>query len=121
MTFYVSSTAFWSDERTRIVCDIFAEEVLIGNRSSTHLNKARYNNVIQKFKTATGLEYTRKQFKNKSERLKSDHSIWKQLKAQTGLGWDGNGNIIMIDEWWKKMSKVNINIYICFIYRFYLI
>ncbi|PUZ59735.1 hypothetical protein GQ55_4G066300 [Panicum hallii var. hallii] len=100
-----ASTAFWSDERTRIVCDIFAEEVLIGNRSSTHLNKAGYNNVIQKFKTATGLEYTRKQFKNKWERLKSDHSIWKQLKAQTGLGWDGNGNINMTDEWWKKMSK----------------
>jgi hypothetical protein len=121
MTYYVSSTAFWSDKKTRIVCDIFAEEVLIGNCSSTHLNKAGYNNVIQKFKTATGLEYTRKQFKNKWERLKLDHSIWKQLKAQTGLGWDGHGNIIMMDEWWKKMSKVSINVYICFIYRFYLI
>jgi hypothetical protein len=106
-----NSTAIWSERKSRIVCDIFAEEVLNGNRSSTHLNKAGYKNVIQKFKNLTGIEYNKKQFKNKWERLKNDYGIWKQLKSQTGLGWDG-GNIVMTDAWWAKMSKVSKNSYI---------
>ncbi|GJM87989.1 hypothetical protein PR202_ga04001 [Eleusine coracana subsp. coracana] len=40
-------------------------------------------------------------------RLKSDYAIWKKLSKQTGLGWDENdNNIVMPNEWWKKMSNV---------------
>jgi hypothetical protein len=52
------------DEYTRIACEIFAEEVLIENGSSTNLNKAGYQNMIKKFKDRTRVEYTRKQFKS---------------------------------------------------------
>ena len=38
--------ADWTDENVRIVCELFAEQVEIGNRSSTHLNKAGFTNVI---------------------------------------------------------------------------
>jgi hypothetical protein len=29
----------WGDDNTRIVCEIFANEVIKGNRSSTHFHK----------------------------------------------------------------------------------
>lgn len=48
--FVANSTADWCDENTRIVCELFAAEVLIGNRDNTHLNKAGYKNVMEKFK-----------------------------------------------------------------------
>jgi hypothetical protein len=61
------------------VCEIFADEVEKGNRANTHLNKAGYKNVIQRFKERTGIDYDRKQFKNKWDKLKVDYSIWKKL------------------------------------------
>ncbi|XP_066311038.1 L10-interacting MYB domain-containing protein-like [Miscanthus floridulus] len=99
--------ADWTDENVRIVCELFAEQVEIGNRSSTHLNKASFTNVIQKFKQRTGILYTRKQFKNKWDKLKVEYGIWKQLvDRQTGIGWDESGkNIDMPEEWWKKMAN----------------
>ena len=83
-----NSSAAWTDENTRILCEIFAEEVENGNRSNTHLNKAGYKNVIQKFNQRTGRLYERKQFKNKWEKLKGDYTVWKELNNQTGIGWD---------------------------------
>ncbi|XP_066311175.1 L10-interacting MYB domain-containing protein-like [Miscanthus floridulus] len=107
--------ADWTDENVRIVCELFAEQVEIGNRSSTHLNKAGFTNVIQKFKQRTGILYTRKQFKNKWDKLKVEYGIWKQLvDRQTGIGWDESGkNIDMPEEWWKKMANVSSNKFAC--------
>ena len=99
--------ASWSDEKTRIVCEIFAEECENGNRANTHLNKVGYENVIKKFKNMTGIEYNRRQFKNKWDRLKGEYGVWKQLKSQTGIGFDAAGNIDMSDDWWKRMSHVS--------------
>lgn len=48
------SMATWTDENTRIVCEIFADEVQKGNRAYTHLNKARYKNVIQRYTSNVG-------------------------------------------------------------------
>ncbi|CAM0146433.1 unnamed protein product [Urochloa decumbens] len=101
-----SVEADWCDENTRIVSELFADEVQKGNRSTTHLNKAGYLNVIKIFEERTGLVYTRKQFKNKWDKLKNDHSIWKELLKETGLGWDESGkNIVMTDSWWKITAQ----------------
>lgn len=70
-----SSVADWCDDNVRIACEIFAEEVRIGNRSNTHLNKAGYQNVIKKFKDRTSLVYTRVQFKNKWDKMKGEYAI----------------------------------------------
>lgn len=85
-----NSEADWSDDNTRIVCEIFVDEVQKGNQANTHLNKAGYNNVIQRFSERTGTEYNRRQFKNKWDKLKVDYGIWKKVTSQTGLGWDEN-------------------------------
>jgi hypothetical protein len=71
------------------VCEIFADEVEKGNRANTHLNKAGYKNMIRRFKERTGIDYDRKQFKNKWDKLKVDYSIWKKrTNNETGIGWD---------------------------------
>jgi hypothetical protein len=81
------SVADWSDDNVRIVCELFAEETRIRNRSNTHLNSDGY-------KDKTGISYTRKQFKNKWEKLKIDYGIWKKLNKQTGIGWDEGHKIV---------------------------
>jgi len=107
--FVENSEADWNDENSRIVCEIFADEVEKGNRANAHLNKAGYKNVIQRFKDRTGIEYTRKQFKNKWDKLKGDYGIWKKLtNNETGIGWDETKkNIDMPESWWKKAIKVS--------------
>lgn len=108
MIFVGNSASDWLDENNnRIVCELFADECNNGNRTSTHLNKAGFKNVMKRFKERTGISYTRLQFKNKWDRLKGDYGIWKQLLRQTGLGWDESGkNIVMPNEWWDKINKV---------------
>jgi len=99
--------ADWCDENTRIVCELFADEVEKGNRDTTHLSKTGYLNMITRFKDRTGFLYTRKQFKNKCDRLKVDYGIWKQLTKQIGLGWSASGkDIVMTEAWWKETAKV---------------
>jgi hypothetical protein len=78
-----------------------------GNRDITHLSKTGYANLISRFKDRTRLLYTRKQFKNKWDKLKGDYSIWKQLTKETGLGWSASGkDIKMTEAWWKETTKV---------------
>ena len=89
------------------MCDLFADEVQKGNRDTIHLNMTGYLNMIRRFKDRTGLLYTRKQLKNKWDRLKTDYSIWKQLTKETGLGWSENRkDIVMTEAWWKETAKV---------------
>ena len=61
------------------MCDIFADEVLKGNRENTHLSKTGYKNVIQRFKDRTGIQYNKRQFKNKWDKLKGEYAVWKKL------------------------------------------
>jgi hypothetical protein len=85
-------TADWCDENVKIVCELFAEQVRENNRSGSHLSKL--SNVIEKFKTRTGLSYTKLQFKNKWDKLKKDYNNWKQLGRETGCGWSADKKIV---------------------------
>ena len=48
--------------------------------------------------------HTRKQLRNKWDKLKTNFSILKQLiNMETGIRWDASHkNIVMPDTWWKK-------------------
>ena len=103
--------ADWSDENTRIVCELFAEEVKAKNRSGTHLNKIGYTHVIAKFKEITGIDYDKLQFKNKWDNLRIDYTNWKNLLKETGLDWDNERKTVKAsEEWWKKAIKVRIQL-----------
>lgn len=48
--FVGNSAADWLDENNNmIVCELFADEYNNGNRTSTHLNKAGFRNVVKRF------------------------------------------------------------------------
>ncbi|KAL6906211.1 hypothetical protein ACP4OV_003812 [Aristida adscensionis] len=99
--------AEWNDERTKIICELFAEQVRAGNRPNTHLNNIGYREVAIKFQERTQLLYTKLQLKNKWDKLKSDYITWKKLlKTTAGLPWDSaRGTIAADDEWWKIKNK----------------
>ena len=68
---YTVDNVDWTDENTRIVCELFLEQVRDGNHSNTHLNKKGYEIVIVKFEEKTGLRYQKLQFKNKWAKLRN--------------------------------------------------
>ena len=44
-----------------------------------------YKNVIQRFKDQTGIQYNKRQFKNKWEKLKGEYNVWKKLANKQAL------------------------------------
>ncbi|RCV20982.1 hypothetical protein SETIT_4G102300v2 [Setaria italica] len=94
----------WTDANTTIICSLFAKQVKKGNRPNTHLNSVGYDEVSNEFFNLTAIRLTKRQMKNKWDKLKIDLTTWKKLmRKQTGTGWDAaRGVIDMDDEWWKK-------------------
>ena len=104
-----SMTAEWSVENTRIVCELFVEQVNAGNRPGNYLTPNAFDEVTRQFKMRTGLDYTHTQLKNKWDKLKVDFTLFKKLKfRETGAGWDYvNNTVSQDDEWWKKAKIVS--------------
>jgi hypothetical protein len=61
----MGDSADWNEENTKILCELFVEQVKAHNRSDTHLNRTGYMNVMEKYKERTRLAYKKIQFKNK--------------------------------------------------------
>ncbi|XP_034595288.1 uncharacterized protein [Setaria viridis] len=94
----------WTDANTTIICSLFAKLVKKGNRPNTHLNSVGYDEVSNEFFNLTAIRLTKRQMKNKWDKLKIDLTTWKKLmRKQTGAGSErARGVIDMDDEWWKK-------------------
>jgi hypothetical protein len=107
----MGDSADWNEENTKILCELFAEQVKAHNCSGTHLNRTGYMNVMEKYKERTGLAYRKIQFKNKWDKMRSEYANWKRLAKETGLGWDP---VKKTYAWWKKENKVNICVTILF-------
>ncbi|BAF29405.1 L10-interacting MYB domain-containing protein isoform X2 [Oryza sativa Japonica Group] len=102
----MTEAAEWNDENTKIICELYAEQVRAGNRPSTHLNSIGYSQVALKFQQRTHLLYTKRQLKNKWDKLRNEYTIWKKLLIRgSGLGWDSTKGTIAADEnWWNKTN-----------------
>lgn len=46
----------WNDDNTRIITELFADQVHRGNRPNSHLNNVAYEEIAQRFKDKTGIE-----------------------------------------------------------------
>jgi spermidine/putrescine-binding protein len=70
----MSDLTDWSnEEHVRIVCELFAKQVKCGSIEYPP-EQCRAQNVIEKFKEKTGIQYTRMQFKNKWSKLKAEYN-----------------------------------------------
>jgi hypothetical protein len=97
----------WNDENTKVLCELFAEQMKAYNRSDTQLNRTGYTNVIEKFKDRTGLSYSKMQFKNKWDNMRAEYANWKRIAKATRIGWDlVKKTYQTIDAWWKKINEV---------------
>ncbi|PUZ70658.1 hypothetical protein GQ55_2G251300 [Panicum hallii var. hallii] len=102
----MSDNADWNEENTKLLCELFAEQVTAHNRSGTHLNKSGYKNVMEKFKDKTELNYSKMQFKNKWDKMRREYANWKRLVKETGLGWDNEKKTYKApDSRWKQLNK----------------
>jgi hypothetical protein len=81
----MAENADWNEENTRLLCELFAEQVRVHNRNGTHLNRTEYKNVMKKFKEKTGLDYNKLQFKNKWDKMQKEYANWKGLTKETGV------------------------------------
>ena len=101
--------AEWNDENTRIITELFVEQVRAGNRPNTHLTPDAFEEVSKQFTIRTGLDYKLAQLKNKWDKLKINYNTFKKLRLrETGGGWDFELNTVKQEaEWWKKTKKVS--------------
>jgi hypothetical protein len=98
----------WNDTNLSIICSLFAKQVKNVNRLNTHLNSVGYEELAESFYQMTGIHATKLQLMNRWDKLKSDLVAWQKILKQTGLGRNAAGEIIMDDEWWKKIKNVSL-------------
>ena len=112
--------AEWNDERTRIICELFVEQVHAGNRPNTHLNNIGYRIAAAKFQERTQLLYTKLQLKNKWDKFKSDYITWKKLLVVgAGLPWDsgtrqGEHSLLMMNGGRRQIRFAILTLFLQF-------
>ena len=100
--------ANWDALAAEAFCEICAKEKQDGNRPTAFLSNTGYKNLEMKFFQKTRRAYTRKQFKNRWDAMKSLYLAWKYYRSKaTGLGWDPEKMTFTADDvWWKEIIAV---------------
>ncbi|KAJ9181913.1 hypothetical protein P3X46_005956 [Hevea brasiliensis] len=103
-----AAKAVWNKEMVHIFCDICIRAFQMGMRPGTHFTKQGWKYVIKHFQKESGLNFTKKQLKNKWDGSKKEWKIWKALIAEeTELGWDTKRQTLdASDSWWDEKIKV---------------
>lgn len=79
--------AIWDAYHIKVFCEICREETESHNRPGGCLSPKGYNNLEEEFFAITKKRLTRKQFKNKWDKLRKEYARFMALKhAATGLG-----------------------------------
>lgn len=101
--------ANWDSLAAQAFCKICAQEKLDGNRPTAFLSNTGYKNLERKFYEITKRAYTKKQFKNRWDAMKSLYLAWKYYRSRaTGLGWDPEKMTFTADGgWWKEIIEGN--------------
>jgi hypothetical protein len=111
--------ANWDAPAAQAFCEICAQEKQDGNRPTAFLSNTGYKNLEIKFFKITRRAYTRKQFKNRWDAMKTLFLAWKFYRSRaTGLGWDPEKMTFTADEsWWKEIIEVqfpcDLHCYLC--------
>ncbi|XP_028125598.1 L10-interacting MYB domain-containing protein-like [Camellia sinensis] len=99
-----STKAHWDAKSNEIFIKLCVDQVKVGHRPGTHLDRVGWENVITLFETMNGKTYQRLQMKNHWDVLKKDWLLWNNLlRGEIGLGCDTlTGAITASDEWWTN-------------------
>lgn len=102
-------TAKWDDNNTRVMLEVFAEQIKKGNRPAGVYSSGAWKEIGNNFQDRTGLAYTREQLKNRFDVCKLIYQRWKKAVGhETGLGWNhARRTVDAPNEWWEAKAKEN--------------
>lgn len=97
--------ANWTEENTRILCDLAVEQIREGNCPNGTMKTAGYKAMAQKYYEQTNLLHEPRQIKNRYTQCKTMYQWLNWANGETGLGRGQNGSIIADDPWWEKYTQ----------------
>ncbi|KAH7839912.1 hypothetical protein Vadar_010296 [Vaccinium darrowii] len=105
----VGDKSVWSKKNEAIFIKVMEEEVIsLGSRETGTFQKESWPRMRKALTARTSYPYTKLQFRNKFNLLRTLHTKFVSLCSQTGVGWDAERNTITTDDdLWQKLFKVN--------------
>ncbi|KAI3454861.1 hypothetical protein Pfo_011524 [Paulownia fortunei] len=103
------SSAKWDTFLNLKFIEVCEEEIVRGNRPSSHFNVNGWKNVVRRFNEMIGRNYVYKQLRNHWDSMKKDWILFKKLMyKETGVGWNPMKNSLdASDEWWETKLREN--------------
>jgi uncharacterized protein YktA (UPF0223 family) len=86
-------SASWTNERVFILIEEY-KKVAVKSTAEGTLKKTEWVQVTNSFNTISNCNYEKKQLQSKMQELKSDYTVIKTLKEQSGFGWDDRNKIV---------------------------
>ncbi|XP_012702853.1 uncharacterized protein LOC105914750 [Setaria italica] len=100
------SRAKWTKEDTQLFCELYCQQIELGNCKSGNMSKWGWKDVQEKFQAATGKFRNSEQFGYKYRQLKLLWQFIQHLRTQCiGLGRREDGSMVASDNWWRNNSR----------------
>ncbi|KAG9445331.1 hypothetical protein H6P81_016671 [Aristolochia fimbriata] len=100
--------AEWTPEFHQKFITLCEEQVLAGNRPTTHLTKAGWKNVMDGFYMRTGVRYDKKQFKNHWDHTKAEWKVWNKLIDNPDVSWDPlTEKVDATEDFWSQYLQMH--------------
>ncbi|CAO2149373.1 unnamed protein product, partial [Urochloa humidicola] len=100
-----SDRANWSDENTKIFCQLWIEQIHTEECINGNMSKKGMRKLIAKYKAATNLLHVRSQFMHKFRGLKEAWLLIQKLRKDSGLGAGRNGSVAADNAWWEAETE----------------
>lgn len=98
--------ACWNEVNTHIYCELYVDEIKLGNCPGGTMSNRGYKNIQRHFYERTNLNLKIRALKNRMTQVKTLYTFYKETLNETGLGANAQGGIIASEDWWKKKLKV---------------
>ena len=102
----IQETKMWTASIDTKLINMLRDEVRKNQTTdrTTSWTIRHWNHYANQLHNMYGFGYTRKQVRQKYQRLKADYQTFKRLQSLTGLGWDPIvGTVVAPDEFWDKV------------------
>ena len=98
--------AEWNDERTRLLIRLLLKHVA-GSTSENGIKEQVWQQILESFNQQFKLNWNKDQLHNRYDSLKRDYGIFKQMKNNSGFGWDpDNDTPTATEKVWEAVLKV---------------